>query len=284
MLKPFASVRLQDKISSPPSVDGPWCHFVPRSWSCSLLSEATGLLLRPEFFFECPNAEAAIAGSCCRCLLAGRGPRPETAQPRQCQSPWPSPPCRTAAPAGRAAILPLHAACPGVRREELWELVAAGETAFSTAESERWGRDTFGDEDQEGDRVGGWIHEVDEFDAPFFGMNSAQAQAMDPQHRMLHEVAHEALERSNISVDAIAGTDAGVFVGVFAEDYRWLAATSNAGRSGRTTVSPYSGTGASAAGAAGLGTFFQNVRTSATIATACSSSLVAVHCLCCFAQ
>lgn len=42
-------------------------------------------------------------------------------------------------------------------------------------------------------RGNGKLKDIDKFDNEFFGVNPKQANVMDPQLRILHEVAYEAL-------------------------------------------------------------------------------------------
>lgn len=57
------------------------------------------------------------------------------------------------------------------------------------------------------------------FDAAFFGIGAAEAEAMDPQHRMLLEVVYESLESGGLRMDALRGSQTSVFVGQMGADY-----------------------------------------------------------------
>lgn len=55
---------------------------------------------------------------------------------------------------------------------------------------------------------------IDKFDNAFFYVTPLEAIAMDPQQRMLLEVAYEAVESAGIPLDVFSGTDTAVFAGV----------------------------------------------------------------------
>ena len=54
-------------------------------------------------------------------------------------------------------------------------------------------------------RDGGWLRDVTGFDADFFGVSGREADVLDPQHRLLLEVAWEALEHAGLPPDRLAG-------------------------------------------------------------------------------
>ena len=62
------------------------------------------------------------------------------------------------------------------------------------------------------------IDGVENFDAAFFGINSREAELMDPQHRIFLELAWECLERGGHVPDAAPGP-VGVIAGMFNASY-----------------------------------------------------------------
>ncbi len=73
------------------------------------------------------------------------------------------------------------------------------------------------------DQRGGFLEQVDQFDAEFFGTRAKEAIAIDPQHRLLLEVAWEALEDAGQILSNLSGMDAGVFVGISSNYYYEIA-------------------------------------------------------------
>jgi acyl transferase domain-containing protein/thioesterase domain-containing protein len=70
---------------------------------------------------------------------------------------------------------------------------------------------------------GGFLEQVDRFDADFFRVSDKEAIAIDPQHRLLLEVAWEALEDAGQIPSNLSGMDAGVFGGISSNNYYLIA-------------------------------------------------------------
>ena len=56
---------------------------------------------------------------------------------------------------------------------------------------------------------------IDKFDNIFFHIPPQEVIAMDPQQRMLMEVAYEAIESAGIPLDSFTGSDTAVFAGSY---------------------------------------------------------------------
>ena len=122
---------------------------------------------------------------------------------------------------------------------------------------------------------GGFLDNIDQFDAQFFGISAREAVRMDPQQRLLLEVAWEALEDAGQVPEKLAGSRTGVFTGVSTNEYQHLAFLRP------DLADAYSGTGTSMSIAANRLSYVFDFRgPSISLDTACSSSLVAIHMAC----
>ena len=102
--------------------------------------------------------------------------------------------------------------------ESFWQLLRNGRDAVTEVPHTRWDANTNGGSI----RWGAFIENVDQFDAAFFGISPREATHMDPQQRLVLEVAWEALEDAGQPVERLAGTSTGVFLGIYNNDYAWL--------------------------------------------------------------
>lgn len=79
---------------------------------------------------------------------------------------------------------------------------------------------------------------IDKFDNAFFYITPMEAVAMDPQQRMLLEIAYEAVESAGITLDDFAGTDTAVFAGLYKRHGQCMKSLTFCIRNGRLRV-PY---------------------------------------------
>ncbi len=108
--------------------------------------------------------------------------------------------------------------------ESLFEALCAGRDLTGDIAASRWGDGWFdpapGVPGRAYVRRGAFFDRIDRFDAVHFGISAREADAMDPQHRFLLEVAWDALEDAGIAPDRLSGSLTGVFVGIMHGDYR----------------------------------------------------------------
>lgn len=124
-------------------------------------------------------------------------------------------------------------------------------------------------------RRGGFLENVDRFDARFFGIAPREAESMDPQQRMLLETAWHAFEDAEIAPDSGGDVEGGVFIGISNSDYNRMLFAANDG------ADMYAGTGNALSITANRISYALDLTgPSLAVDTACSSSLVAVHLAC----
>jgi acyl transferase domain-containing protein/SAM-dependent methyltransferase len=180
------------------------------------------------------------------------------------------------------AIVGMAIRAPGgvVDVDSFERLLWGGTDAIAPIPAERWDLDAWYDEAQDAPgkmttRFGGFIDGADQFDAEFFGISPREAASMDPQQRLALELAWHALEDAGHAPASLAGTRAGVYLGIANADYgRALFAHPQA-------IDPYYSQGNAYSVASGRIAYVLGVHGPAiSIDTACSSSLVALHLAC----
>jgi acyl transferase domain-containing protein/NADPH:quinone reductase-like Zn-dependent oxidoreductase/SAM-dependent methyltransferase/acyl carrier protein len=182
------------------------------------------------------------------------------------------------------AIIGIGCRLPGnaSSAEELWELLCHGVDVITEIPSDRWNLQKFYNPDPLAPgktyvRWGGFITDIDKFDAQFFGISPREAAHMDPQQRIMLEVAYQAIEDAGLPIEKLAGTKTGVFVGISTYDY---GANQSQGLA-RRSVSPYTNLGSALSIAANRISYIFNFKgPSISVDTACSSALVATHIAC----
>ncbi len=159
--------------------------------------------------------------------------------------------------------------------EAYWQLLAEGRDTVQSLD-ERWRKEgvVVG---QDVPRWAGLLTEpLDLFDAAFFGISPREARTLDPQQRMLLEVAWEAFERAGIAPRSLVGSQTGVFLGACSTDYLQMVAAQP-----EAEQDAYATTGNLLSIAAGRLSYALGLQGPClTVDTACSSSLVAIHLAC----
>ena len=182
------------------------------------------------------------------------------------------------------AVAVVGASCrlPGANDlEELWDLISKGSSQHKELPVSRVNMHgsfrAMQDWKFAGKRkfFGNFIDDVDNFDNTFFKMNAKEALNMDPQQRILLELAYQAMESSGYLRNhrREAGDQVGCFIGASFTEYL--------DNTGTHPPTAYTATGTIRAFLSGkLSYYFGWTGPSEVIDTACSASLVAVNRAC----
>ncbi|MDQ0945800.1 type I polyketide synthase [Streptomyces sp. V1I1] len=129
----------------------------------------------------------------------------------------------------RIAVVGLGCRLPGDvdSPAALWRLLADGRDAVGNPPAGRTGSGASGAHHgsvRSGNgnpmaRQGGYLRDVSGFDADFFGVSGREADVLDPQHRLLLEVAWEALEHAGLPPDRLTGSSTGMYLGISYNDF-----------------------------------------------------------------
>ncbi|MGO4758130.1 beta-ketoacyl synthase N-terminal-like domain-containing protein, partial [Streptomyces sp. 2MCAF27] len=162
------------------------------------------------------------------------------------------------------AVIGMGGRLPGsADLEEFWDHLIAEDDLVGEVPGDRWDW-----RQQPNSRWGGFVPDVDRFDAAFFGISPREAELMDPQQRLLLEVVWSAVEDAGYRPSGLAGRRVGVFIGVANTEYLELQRAAGHGPQGHTA------TGSAASIIANRVSYLLDLRgPSMVIDTACSSSL-----------
>jgi 6-methylsalicylic acid synthase len=164
--------------------------------------------------------------------------------------------------------------------DKLWTFLAEGRSTVSDMPAKRW--DPYAASSPQATAIlrgttrrGSFLDDIEGFDADFFGISPREADFLDPQQRVVLELAWEALAQAGIPPLSLRGSDAGVFVAANSNDY------------GRRLLEDVTRTGAWAVngttyyGIANRISYFLDLRgPSMAVDTACAGSLTALHIAC----
>jgi acyl transferase domain-containing protein/acyl carrier protein/NAD(P)-dependent dehydrogenase (short-subunit alcohol dehydrogenase family)/1,4-dihydroxy-2-naphthoyl-CoA synthase len=220
-----------------------------------------GSTLTPAVFFECEHIEALSKH------LASRHGAPLRASTRV-EEPHAAP----VSESGRIAIIGMAARLPGADNPNaFFDRLLAGHDMLTALPLERYSgryRDRFAAASFA--KRGGFLADIDRFDAAFFHISPVEAERMDPQQRLMLETVWHALADAGYRPDELPD-DTGVFVGVTGHDYASLLQAYGIEQDG------FAATGNSLAMVANRISHHLDVHgPSQAVDTACSSSLIAL--------
>ncbi|XP_032358725.1 fatty acid synthase [Etheostoma spectabile] len=150
--------------------------------------------------------------------------------------------------------------------EEFWENLFNG-LDMVTEDDRRWTPGLYGLPKRNGK-----LKDISHFDAAFFGVHPKQANTMDPQLRLMLEIAYESIIDAGLNPATLRGSKTGVYIGVSGSE------AGEAFSKDPEELLGYSMTGCQRAMLANrLSYFFDFNGPSTAIDTACSSSLLALE-------
>ncbi|MCG5475933.1 MAG: polyketide synthase [Sinorhizobium fredii] len=172
---------------------------------------------------------------------------------------------------GRACL------APGAQSPQaLFKILRQGMCTVSSVPGDRWDLARFwhpvmGTPGKTYSFAAGVLDTIYDFDPAVFGMSQREAMYMDPQQRVLLQLAWRALEDANISVASLHGENVGVYIGASSLDHANLTVEDPA------AAGPYFMTGNTLSIVSNrISHVFGLSGPSMTVDTACSSSLVAL--------
>jgi acyl transferase domain-containing protein/NADPH:quinone reductase-like Zn-dependent oxidoreductase/surfactin synthase thioesterase subunit/NADP-dependent 3-hydroxy acid dehydrogenase YdfG len=166
--------------------------------------------------------------------------------------------------------------------EEFWKFLIEKGDGMGDIPADRWDKDAFyASEFRRAGKInvtrGGFIKDIDKFDAGFFGISPMEASRMDPQQRIILEVTYEAIQDAGLRLNDLDGSKTAVMIGISAHDYGDIANTPVE----RVNIGAHTNQGIAMCICANRVSYCLNLRSlSFAVDTACSSSLYAVHLAC----
>jgi myxalamid-type polyketide synthase MxaE and MxaD len=178
------------------------------------------------------------------------------------------------------AIIGMSCRVPGADNiREYWDLLKEGRDTITDA-SCRWDMNEWYDPDRSKpgkivSRWGGFIDNLEMFDASFFNISPREAYQMDPRQRLILELSYEAFENAGIVSGTLKGSQTGVYIATLTEDYYSLVFADP------RHIDGYSSTGVTDSIPPNRVSYcFDFHGPSITVDTACSGSLVSVEMAC----
>lgn len=176
----------------------------------------------------------------------------------------------------KVAIIGIACNFPGANnKEDYWKNLVEGKSSIKEVPASRWDvNHYYAPEYKNGKTVskwGGFIENIDYFDAQYFGINPEEAPHIDPLIRQFLEVSGQTLRDAGYEKGELWGKRVGVFVGSRVANY--------SARIKQMLKNSIMGIGQNFI-AAHVSHFFNFKGPTMVVDTACSSSLVSVHLAC----
>ncbi|HEX2927541.1 MAG TPA: beta-ketoacyl synthase N-terminal-like domain-containing protein, partial [Ruminiclostridium sp.] len=180
---------------------------------------------------------------------------------------------------GKIAVIGMACRFPQSRSvEEYWDNLFNERDLITEVPKDRWDVKKYFDpemkrKDSTYSKWGGFIQDIDAFDAAFWGIPDEVAVVMDPQHRILLELVEELWSRSSYTREQIKGKNVGVFIGAGESSYL----KNNLDKVPKESMKYIVANTIPNIIAARISDTYDLKGPSLTLDTACSSSLVSIH-------
>ena len=176
------------------------------------------------------------------------------------------------------AVIGMACRFPGaLDYDEFWRNLEGVVNSIVEIPKDRWDwRDYFGDPQAQPNKTnskwGGFVEDIDKFDAAFFKISPIEAQCVDPQQRLMLELSWSCLEDAGYAPSSLDGRNIGVFIGCCNFDYKELQERYAQEIEGHASTGVYVTLIPNR-----ISYFFNFHGVSVPIDAACASSLVATH-------
>ncbi len=250
------------------------------------LSKALEVTLKSTVFFDYPNLReltrflAESHGRAVSAVMARQGAAQPPAAPPMPEAPVPTVSSPAPVVSRDIAVIGMSGRFGSARNlDEFWASLASGRSSITEVPRERWDAQALYDSNPDNEsktycKWGGFLSDIDCFDAPLFNISAKEAQLMDPQQRLFLEECWTALEDAGYFGRSLEGRSCAVFVGAVTGDYMELARP-------EAEITPQAMLGNISSILAARISYLLNLKgASVALDTACSSSLVAVHLAC----
>lgn len=157
--------------------------------------------------------------------------------------------------------------------QEFWENLKNGKDCISEIPGELWDYQEFfdpvrGKDGKSYSKWGGFMDDIDKFDALFFQMSNLEAESIDPQERLFLQTVYHTLNDAGYTRESMQASRVGVYVGIMWTQYQLYGVEkANAGSSYASIANRVS-------------YFFNFNGPSIGLDTMCSSSLTTIHLAC----